>query len=60
MSSNPDLFVVIGDAHARVGLALTALAKIEKEQGAQDCSGLFCRRPWTVSQREGLGLLHWP
>jgi hypothetical protein len=30
MSSNPDLFVVTGDVHAQVGLALTALPQIEQ------------------------------
>jgi hypothetical protein len=33
MSSNPELFVVIGDVHAKVALALPALARIEQEQG---------------------------
>jgi hypothetical protein len=31
----PNLFVVIGDVHAQVGLALTALAQIEQEQGSR-------------------------
>ena len=35
MSCNPELFVVIGDVHAQVKLALTALAEIEHEHGCR-------------------------
>jgi len=35
MGFSPDLFVVIGDVHAQLGLALTALAQIEREQGCR-------------------------
>jgi hypothetical protein len=33
MSGHPDLFVVIGDVHSEVTLALRALTQIEQEQG---------------------------
>lgn len=35
MGFSPDLFVVIGDVHAQLGLALSALAQIEQEQGCR-------------------------
>ena len=33
--ASPDLFVVIGDVHAQVRLALTALTQIQQEQGCR-------------------------
>ena len=55
MSGHPDLFVVIGDVHSKVALALRALTQIEQEQGrriAQVFSvgdfGLFlCEDDWS-------------
>ena len=55
MSGHPDLFVVIGDVHAQVALALRALTQIEQERGrriAQVFSvgdlGLFlCEEDWS-------------
>jgi hypothetical protein len=54
MSDHPDFFVVIGDVHSQVALALRALTQIEQEQGrriAQVFSvgdlGLFlCAKDW--------------